>query len=556
MTQLVYDQGEAKIITIEKHEDKDGNVTKHAVFDNDPSFTFYKLNDDEEELTYPKMFIERDRLHPITCSYDNLFKTLAKETKQVKWYKRMIDERKRNKLRKLHHNYNIFLSDVHLADYKMEEWRRSYLDVIKPIPLTKAFSDIEVDIYNYEGFPVPEVAPCEVNFISYVNEHTDIIKAFVLYNPENPSMVKFLKTHIKDFASWDGKINQDTHPWANKMLKKRFQEEKYHKFGTFEVQFFEDELELIAAYMNKVNEDKPDFNTFWNAYFDIKTFEQRIINLGGDPVELFCPKEFPYKKVQIIEDSFAADISDKGHTFDISCYTHWCDLLYFFASNRKAKGKRDSWKLQDILLAEIGESKYDDFEGDIKTGAYTDFEGFLFYSLYDSYRMYQLEAKCKDIDSFYIYAMTTNTRLHKAMKKTTSIRNLGIYFLKDEGYILSNNHNVFLEHEKVKFRGAFVLDPNKMGNTGIKLNGVPTNNIFEDAIDEDLSSMYPSIILACAIDNETLIGKIWEEDADNPIYEHFGEYLLESEGIFKPCVVYLGLKSDTEVLDKLDMFLD
>jgi len=30
-----------------------------------------------------------------------------------------------------------------------------------------------------------------------------------------------------------------------------------------------------------------------------------------------------------------------------------------------------------------------------------------------------------------------------------------------------------------------------MGNTGIKLNGVPTNNIFEDAIDEDLSNKTP-----------------------------------------------------------------
>ena len=53
-------------------------------------------------------------------------------------------------MRKLHNCYDIFLSDVHLADYKMEEWRRANEHNVKPIPLTKAFSDIEVDIYDYE----------------------------------------------------------------------------------------------------------------------------------------------------------------------------------------------------------------------------------------------------------------------------------------------------------------------------------------------------------------------------------------------------------------------
>ena len=101
-----------------------------------------------------------------------------------------------------------------------------------------------------------------------------------------------------------------------------------------------------------------------------------------------------------------------------------------------------------------------------------------------------------------------------------------------------------------------VLDPSKMGNTGIMLNGVQTNNIFEDVIDEDLSSMYPSIILACAIDNETLIGKIWEEDEENPKYEYFGEHMLESDEVFKPAIIYLGLKSEEEVLANLDLLLD
>ena len=107
-------------------------------------------------------------------------------------------------------------------------------------------------------------------------------------------------------------------------------------------------------------------------------------------------------------------------------------------------------------MSELGEGKFE-YEGDIKTAAYVNFESFLKYSIYDSYRMYQLETKCRDIDVMYANSLMTCTRLNKVLKKTTSIKNIAKVFLEKEGYILSNNLNIFIEREKKKFQGALKL---------------------------------------------------------------------------------------------------
>ena len=53
-----------------------------------------------------------------------------------------------------------------------------------------------------------------------------------------------------------------------------------------------------------------------------------------------------------------------------------------------------------------------------------------------------------------------------------------------------------------------VAAPELMDRVGISLGDLLSNLIFDNVIDEDLSAMYPSIILACNIDASTMIGKI------------------------------------------------
>ena len=172
-----------------------------------------------------------------------------------------------------------------------------------------------------------------------------------------------------------------------------------------------------------------------------------------------CPPEFKIKKVNIREDLYSTDIADKADTLDISGYTQTIDLKYLFAAIRKSGGKFDSLTLGDILLQELGEglSKWE-FDGFIQEAPYIDFENFLLYSAFDSYRLNQLEAQNNDINLIHNMAKISDTRHSKVMRKTTSIRNLAAKTFLKKDMILSNNQNNFKEHEDLgKFKGALKI---------------------------------------------------------------------------------------------------
>ena len=141
---------------------------------------------------------------------------------------------------------------------------------------------------------------------------------------------------------------------------------------------------------------------------------------------------------------------------------------------------------------------------------HVDYEEFLKYSIYDSFRIFRLEYKNRDIDLLHSMMLMTATRFKKVMAKTTSIRNFAAMLLAKDGFILSNNHNRFAEEAetKEKFRGAWVAMPELMARVGEALGGKPTNTIFSDLVDLDLSSLYPSIILAFNVDADTMVGRI------------------------------------------------
>jgi len=51
---------------------------------------------------------------------------------------------------------------------------------------------------------------------------------------------------------------------------------------------------------------------------------------------------------------------------------------------------------------------------------------------------------------------------------------------------------------------------------GLVINGVKSKFIFENVIDFDLTSLYPSIILAFNVDATTQIGRIESDEFDSP----------------------------------------
>lgn len=97
-----------------------------------------------------------------------------------------------------------------------------------------------------------------------------------------------------------------------------------------------------------------------------------------------------------------------------------------------------------------------------------------------------------------------------------------------------------------------------IGNYHVRC-GVGENQIFWRDYLLLLSSMYPSIILAYGIDNETLLGKFLvfldeSEEETDPLFDSFGEKMMEDD----PEIIattYFNLKPTSYYLENLDEYL-
>jgi DNA polymerase elongation subunit (family B) len=535
-----------KIVYIENHLQPDGSVKKKAWIDEDPEYTYF-MTKDPELFDKPRNFVETEHVRPITVRYDNLLYDIAKQTDQLDYYKACKANGKYRETKNVLKHKDVHLADLDIADYKIDEWLR--LNKQEVIPLRKAYFDIEVDIMSLpEGeFPDEEKAEYPVALLSYLHQPTMEIHSFILRNPENHSQTAFLEffeAHTEEYKE----------AFLEELNAPNEENGKKPPTPVSDIHFhiFDEEMDLITSFFTLVKKDRPDFAAGWNLPFDMLTLAGRIRKHKKRPEDIMCPKSFPYKQVWLEKDSTSTDFSKRKSTLEVTGYTQYVDLLECFAQIRATMGKRESYSLDSILMEEIGESKYD-YEGTIQDALYVDFEGFMKYSVYDSYRLYQLEEKNKDLDLLYSMGIMTSTRFKKVMTKTVSIRNLAMRVLRENGFTLSNNRNKFIEQKaKEKFRGAWVAEAVDMDHAGIRMEGFQrrSSRVFENVIDEDLASLYPSILLAFNIDAETMLGKIFFED--NP--EDNDEFPMRiSEG--DPILVghdYLGLPTVEELIHELD----
>lgn len=541
-----------KVLYMEKVQNDDGTITKNIIKEDKPSFSFY-ITKPEFKLSQPTNFIEMDKVDKIECDYDDLLKILFDKNEKASaegWSFEEFFNNNKNSLSAFHGDYNYHLSDIDLTDFKIKEYQDRYSNEEGFFKLEKAYFDIEVDISNYFKFPEAEEAPCPVCLISYLHEPTMILHGFILSDTTNKSQQEFLE-NVDD-------------QWHEDTITEYFSDSK-QVVKNIELHVYDDELTLLKDFFKLVNTDKPDFMCAWNTFFDMKTMEQRLEKLyekkdseksySAAATIMSDPSlSMSQRKVYFIEDSFnQTDHSKKNDKLFVTAYPQYVDLKFAYASIRIPKGKKDSYALEDISTEELGNGKIE-LDGDIRTALRKNFENFLIYSLTDSYRLYQLEEKNKDIDLLHGMAALTSTRFTKVLSKTTSLRNFAAKLLFKEGIVLSNNKNrMKREQKKEKFKGAYVAPPELMANIGVMLNGVLSNKIFENVIDEDLSAMYPSIILSCNIDSTTMIGKIVSA-MDPHIGEKIFAWLIEGDVAITASNM-LSLPTASDVLNDIESYL-
>ena len=476
-----------------------------------PTMDVYFTKPEFQNYDYPKytMPVEQMEIKNISCKYATRDIAKIAGGKYSEYYRQCVETKNRKRLKNLHKYKYVMASDYDPESYYRIQFSCHYLNE-KPKPITKMYSDIEVDGINVEGFVKDGVAP--INAITLIDEKTRKCYTFALRNEKNPQ-IEELENDIEGFK-------QDCH----KMF-----DESYGEFD-YNIIFYDekDEIVMLRDYFSLIHTLKRDFIMFWNMNFDANYLMDRITELGYNPADIMCHPDFPSKRCYYYEDRKNFAVKMKKDAFTISDYTVWIDQMILYAQIRKGQSELGSVKLNIIGKKELGDEKLDySEEANIKTLPYVNYKKFLLYNIKDVLLQYGIERKTSDLDNLYTRSILNSVAYKKVFSQTALLRNRCYVDYLKQGYVIGNNINLDYdkdwdsddEEEGDKFAGAIVGDPvlNSVKN-GMYINGVRNKFIRKYVIDFDYTSLYPSIKIAHNIAPHTLVGKI---SLDEKVYDKY-----------------------------------
>lgn len=463
----------------------------------EPEYTFYYANDDIA-ISHNNLFIEKEKVHPVTCKYRDIKKKIAEITGNLNFFYDNINNGNYKKNDDLFTHPRVFLADMDIEDYYRFRFNNEYKNEPRK-ELQNVYFDIEVDITKMHG-DFPEPGECPVNAVSLVCEGNKTVYCLLLEDESNPLIDEFkkekdLSVKIKDFVrdkvgGWKQEIRFDLTEYEYKFL------------------FYDEEIRLIHDIFNIINILKPDFALAWNMAFDVPYLIQRIINLGYSPEEICCHKDFKVKEAYYYIDNRADKFEERGDYAQISSYTIYLDQLIMFASRRKGQRKLSSFKLDYIgeKFAKVKKLDYSHITTNLGKLPFLNYKVFVFYNIMDTIVQKCIEKKVSDLDFIYNKSMMNITRYKKVHRQTVYLINRGIKDFWNMGYVMGCNINK--KNEKVGFPGAYVADPLKISDKPkTKINSVPVM-IFNNLNDFDYARLYPSIIFENNIAPNTMIGKL------------------------------------------------
>ena len=281
----------------------------------------------------------------------------------------------------------------------------------------------------------------------------------------------------------------------------------------------ENEISLIKDLFSAINTFKPDFALAWNMGFDMPYIIARIQKLGYDPRDIMCSPDF-YNKVAIyyVDERKKSEFAERGDFCQLSSYTTFLDQMIHFASRRKGQNKLISFSLDYIgqVIAKVRKLDYKHITTDIAELPYKNYKIFVFYNIMDTVVQYCIEQRSNDMEYIFTKANQNCTRYHKVHRQTVYLSNRVTKEMYENGFIIGNNCNKFNPKPTEKFPGAFVADPLQLSDYArLCIFGVPIN-CFDNNVDFDFSSLYPSLIREFNIAPNTQIGMIIIDRQFNP----------------------------------------
>jgi len=463
-----------------------------------PQIEAYVAKDDVQ-IDYPMICIEADKVNKVDLSYRYVLKDIAGliGEQAVNQYWQMIKERRSSELKNFHKWNRIFSSDVDVEDfYKFK--CLEHFGTKEKFKLTKGFLDIEADIYagNIDMKNVEGSAP--INAVTLVDNDKKQSFTLLLRNSENPLIAEF----EQDIPGFIEEIEAEFEPEFGKL--------EYH------IIMCDTEIELIRKLFQIINIIRVDFMMVWNLGFDFQYIMHRIERLGIDPEDIMTDEAFKYKECWYYADKRNFKINRKGDYATLTSFTVWVDQMINYAAIRKSGAELDSYKLDYIGDREVGAKKLE-YTGtaNFRNLPYVDYKMFVRYNIRDVLIQMKIENKLNDIELLFNKAYDSSTRFNKTYKETVFLRNKAAMEFQEQGLVMGNNHNITYgessgdSENQERFEGAVVGDPKLNLPTGMNiLKNYQSRNVFNNVMDFDYSSLYPSIIMIFNIFATTQLGRV------------------------------------------------
>ena len=503
------------------YKDNKTGVTKHTTIYK-PDYIYYKLNDDEEQTEYPRLFIEKEKVHPIIVPFIKLEESIANETGNMKFYKDNLYSRNRAENKKLHMCTNIFFSDASIESHYRFRFDQLYTN--EPIQLKKGYLDIEID-NKYSMAELGDPSDSPINCVSFMDDNINKIYTFLLRNPKNPLIADF-ENKLKSKAFGFKQISEF-------LIDKIGGKEKADFFNisstTFDIRFYDNEIELLIDLFATIHRSKLDIVGTWNgSAFDIDFIIKRIYYLGYDPKDIMCDQTWEERVVaNVIDQRNISTPEERGDFTFISGNIIFIDDFIQYASRRKSTiNSYASLKLDTIgeIEADVKKLDYSHITHNISDLPYLNYIIFVLYNMIDVIVLKCIEQIVSDLDYITSKCIINNTPYNKGHRQTVYLVNRMAKDWFNKGFIIGNNVNKW-NSKPPKFPGALVHDPLCTNNyVKQRINGRPIS-VLDNLQDYDFKSLYPSITGESNIASNTQIGKI---EIPHKVYKNENAYKEEN----------------------------
>jgi len=277
--------------------------------------------------------------------------------------------------------------------------------------------------------------------------------------------------------------------WSIVILDKKGQL-KHTKTKNKEIIPLKHEADLLDTFLNKLEEIQPDILIGYNSdYFDIPyLFHRMCIVLGEKDAKRLSPigvvkykknNQYWYKKDQFVDIAGVESLD------------------YMRLHKKYSWEDEPSWKLDAIGEKYVGINKIE-YEGSLDRLFEEDIHKFIQYNFVDVEILVELDKKLQ-------YIALTRNLAHKGKIRYSEVyASSKIHDGAISAYLLSQNiipPGRPRGEKKLNYAGGYLFCP-KAG-------------LYKYMFDEDLTSLYPSIIMTLNIGRETIVGKIMDPNDRN-----------------------------------------